>query len=401
MDDLGYGDFGYNTGLDPDQSPSPFIDRLASESYRLNNHYSVYSICSPARATLLSGKYAARFGINGVFFPKAESGFPDSVYTVAERFQDADFKTGLIGKWHLGSQPEFLPTQHGFDHFFGLPYSNDMEPLYYLKNDVKQEDSVLMTELTSTYTREALNFIDQNQDSSFFLMINHSMPHIPIPEYDSTRTEWTRYEQTVLDLDLSVKSVHKKLEELGILGNTMIVITSDHGPWLGKDDQSGSAGILRSGKFSSFEGGHRVPGIMYSAEFTGGEINSTSSFIDWYPTLCDWAGIDYPKHLDGISLLHALDNQNKLQDRPILYFENSPEIKAIRYRDWKLKMPHPGTEWANLAPHDTLLFNLKDDPGEEHNLLAQYPEQARRLGYMLDSMQQEFPTELEINYGFW
>ena len=398
-DDLGYGDLG-SYGNDSVQTPT--LDSLAEAGLLLENHYTVHPICSPARAALLTGIIPARFGLTGVLFPKASSGLPDSIATMPEVLQTGGYRTAMIGKWHLGTDSTFLPTSQGFDSYFGIPYSNDMEPLIYMQDDQVLDEAVSQSKITQRYTQEAVNVIRNQSEQPLFLYLAHSMPHIPIEidREDSRTGTKSRYLEAVEGLDRSTRSLLNGLRREGMLENTIIIFTSDNGPWLGKADQSGSAGMLREGKFSSFEGGCKVPAIVAGPGITPGRASGPVSLMDWFPTLCAAAGVTAPRNLDGQSLSPLFAAQ-EVERRPVWFFEDSDKIQAVRKGKWKLKQAHPGTEWANLPEHGPLLFDLEADPGEQRDLSSEHPRIAGELAWMIDSMQATLPDSIELHFGFW
>jgi arylsulfatase A-like enzyme len=308
----------------------------------------------------------------------------------------------MIGKWHLGTDSAFLPTSQGFDRYFGIPYSNDMEPLIYMQDNSVLSDSVYQWQITERYTQEALKIIRQETEKPLFLYLAHSMPHIPI-EIDRSDPETgnkSRYLEAVEALDRSTASLLEGLRKEKLLDNTIVIFTSDNGPWLGQGDQSGSAGLLREGKFSSFDGGCKVPAIVVGPGIPTGRVSAPVSLMDWFPTLCAAAGVPAPAELDGRDINPLLHDEDLSPD-PIWYFEDSEQIQAVRQGSWKLKLPHPGTEWTGLIPHGTMLFNLDHDPSEAVNLAKEKPEKVRALAQLIDSMQTELPDSIELHFGFW
>ncbi|PRY27840.1 sulfatase-like protein [Spirosoma oryzae] len=261
-DDLGYGDIGTYGATD---IRTPNIDGLAQKGLPFTSFYSGNPVCSPSRAGLLTGRYPRRLGINGVFFPESYTGLPASEVTVAEALKQRGYATGAIGKWHLGHHRQFLPVQHGFDSYFGIPYSNDMAGVVYFRNNDVVDYTVDQHMITRTYTEEAIRFIDQHKRGPFFLYLAHNMPHVPL--YASAAFEGKSkrglYSDVIEEIDWSVDEVVKALKKNGLVENTLVIFTSDNGPWLAYDVDGGSAGPLREGKQTTFEGGMRVPAVMY------------------------------------------------------------------------------------------------------------------------------------------
>jgi arylsulfatase A-like enzyme len=229
-DDLGYGDIG---AYGATAIATPNIDRMAAQGAMFNEFYSVSPVCTPARAALLTGRYPIRQGIHEVFYPESFQGMDPTEVTVAEVLKDAGYRTGLVGKWHLGHHSQFMPWNQGFDEFFGLPYSNDMGGMYYFRNKEINFEEIDQRYLTQTYTQEAIEFIDRNQQQPFFLYLAHNMPHVPIyasPEFEG-KSAGGLYGDVIEEIDWSVGKILQRLDELQIADNTLVIFTSDNGPW--------------------------------------------------------------------------------------------------------------------------------------------------------------------------
>lgn len=390
-DDLGYGDLACFGATD---IKTPNIDRLAGEGMKFTEFYSASPICSPSRAALMTGRIPQRMGIHGVFFPESFEGMPVEENTIADLLKTAGYTTAIVGKWHLGHMERFLPLQRGFDEYFGIPYSNDMESVVYLEgnNVVDYHPDQRLT--TKTYTEKAVDFIDRNSEKPFFLYLAHSMPHVPIYASDDFlgTSERGLYGDVIQELDWSVGEVLKKLEEENILENTLVVFSSDNGPWLVMRDHGGSAGPLREGKQYTFEGGQRVPTLaMWPAAIKAGtEYNAMGLMMDWLPTFCEIAGVALPgdREYDGESLLKVLTGEGERTGNEFLYYDGF-ELECYRKGDWKIKMAYKGfagQSWKHAVDaHPLLLINLKDDPGELNNLAGSNPEKVQE---MLESMEQ-------------
>jgi arylsulfatase len=391
-DDLGYGDvgaFGYG-GL-----ATPHLDRLAAEGILFTNFYSAAPICSPSRAALLTGSYPVRIGVTSVLEPNSPVGLNPEEVTLAELLKSKGYATAAVGKWHLGDDKTFLPTRQGFDEYFGLPYSNDMSPLPLLENEEPLEYSPDQSQLTRRYTEKACDFIARNRERPFFLYLAHTMPHVPlaVSEDFEGKSEQGLYGDVVMELDGSVGQLLDTLEELIIAGNTLVVFTSDNGPWLAYGNHAGSAGPLRDGKFTTFEGGQRVPGIVrwpdrIQRSTVSSEIVTT---MDLFPTIAEVTGAKPPTWpIDGRSILHVLDGSPGPSPSGAVYFYGESAVEAVRSDRWKLHLPHryksvvePGadgtrgpSEWVDLP---LSLFDLDADPGETTNLAEQYPDVVTRL----------------------
>jgi arylsulfatase A-like enzyme len=384
-DDLGYGDLGCFGATDIN---TPNIDRIAGEGIKFTEFYSASSVCSPSRAGLLTGRMPQRMGINGVFFPESYTGMPEDEITIAELLKEKNYATGIVGKWHLGHRRQYLPLQQGFDSYFGIPYSNDMESVVYMRGNEVESFEVDQRYTTRTYTVEALKFLDANREQPFFLYIAHNMPHVPIYASEDFLGTSKRglYGDVIQELDWSVGQVLQKLEELDILDNTLVIFSSDNGPWLVMEDHGGSAGILREGKQYTFEGGMRVPTVaMWKGVIEGGRVyDDLATQMDWFPTIAHLAGIDMPtdRPIDGRDLTPVLRGTGKRADSTFLYFDGG-DLQCYRKGKWKVKEPYAGFAgaiWKQAVPaHDTLLIDLKADPGERNNLHLANRQKTREL----------------------
>ena len=273
-DDLGYADLG-NYGANYD---TPRIDQLAENGLRFTQFYSASAICTPSRAGLLTGRYAARMGISGVFSHVSHDGMPLAEITIAEQVKQAGYSTGMIGKWHLGHLDRYMPWNQGFDEFYGVPYSNDMANFFFYENQEIIHEPIDQRYLTRRYTEKATDYIERHADAPFLLYMAHSMPHVPLyvsPEFEGKSGNGL-YADVVQELDWSTGQIVDKLRELNILDNTLVIFTSDNGPWLVMGDHAGSAGALRDGKMTTFEGGQRVPAVVHwPAQIKTGRTDDT------------------------------------------------------------------------------------------------------------------------------
>lgn len=374
-DDLGYGDISCFGATD---IKTPNIDKIANEGIKFTSFYSASPICSPSRAGLLTGRLPVRMGIHSVFFPESFTGMPPKEVTIAEILKTKNYTTGIIGKWHLGHQFKFLPLQQGFDSYFGIPYSNDMESVVYMRDNDVEEYKVDQHYITKRYTEEALKFIDKNKDKPFFLYLAHNMPHVPVyaSEDFEGSSERGLYGDVVQELDWSVGEVLNKLKEFSLLDNTLVIFSSDNGPWLAMKELGGSAGILREGKQFTFEGGMRVPTVaMWKGKIPEGIVDDNmASQMDWFPTFANLISYQIPDSLvlDGKNISQVLMNTGKRENSTYLFFDGENNLQAFRNGKWKIKEPYIGnkaTPWQKaVAAHDTLLINLVNDPGERDNL---------------------------------
>lgn len=389
-DDLGYGDIGCFGATD---IKTPHIDRIAEEGIKFTSFLSASPVCSPSRAGLLTGRMPQRMGINAVFFPESFTGMDPDEITFAEILKEKGYRTAAVGKWHLGHMERFLPLNQGFDQYYGIPYSNDMESVVYLRDNEVETFEVDQTYTTQKYTEEALAFIDKASDSPFLLYLAHNQPHVPIyasPEFQG-KSERGLYGDVIQEIDWSVGQVLAKLEDKGILENTIIVFSSDNGPWLVMEDHGGSAGPLREGKQYTFEGGVRVPTVaMWKGKIAPGQVyEELATQMDWFPTFCNIVGAEIPqdREIDGKDLSAVLFENGVREGDTFLYYMLADQ-RGYREGDWKIKLPFPGFEGSRgmkaVAAHDTLLFNIKNDPGETTNLADGNPEKLAQMMRAMD-----------------
>ncbi|MCF8475303.1 MAG: sulfatase [Emcibacter sp.] len=427
-DDLGYGDIGLFGGIGIE---TPNIDALGQQGIKFTDFYAVSPVCTPSRAALLTGRYPIRYGIHSVFFPRSFTGLPESEITIPEILNKAGYISGIFGKWHLGHREKFLPLQQGFDEFFGTPYSNDMNSYVYIEgNDVVQW-TVDQQFLTQTLTHKAVDFIDRHHDQPFFLYIPHPMPHVPLfasPEFQGTSKRGL-YGDVVQELDWSVGEIIKALKEKEILNNTLIIFSSDNGPWLTMGNAGGDAVPLRGGKQSTFEGGMRVPTVaMWPDEVNPGQVIQTPlTMMDWLPTFANLAGVSLPDNLvlDGADISSIMQGGGKdgtylIKDREFAYYYGG-KLQAYRLGDWKLKLAQPKhaknypawINWLSLRvlrgqetfqPHELLLFNMRQDKQEKYNLAHNNPEKVKEIQQAIQVFQDslgEVPEKLNVgNYKF-
>jgi len=389
-DDLGYGDLGCFGAEDIE---TPNIDRLANEGIKFTEFYSASPVCSPSRAGLLTGRMPQRMGINGVFFPESFTGMPTDEITIADLLKKQGYSTGIVGKWHLGHLERYLPLQRGFDEYYGIPYSNDMESVVYLKGNEVDSFHVDQRYTTKVYTEKAVDFIDRHYQQPFYLYVAHNMPHVPIyasPAFEGS-SEKGLYGDVIQEIDWSVGQILQKLEAENLLENTLVVFSSDNGPWLVMEDHGGSAGELREGKQYTFEGGMRVPTVaMWKGKIPAGTVYDDMALqMDWFPTFAALAGAKMPddRPIDGEDIRPVLFGEGEREGDEYLFFDGA-NMECYRKGDWKLKLPYKGfagAPWKKAVPaHDTLLINLEEDPGERNNLAKAQPEKVQE---MLENMQ--------------
>lgn len=385
-DDLGYGDIGAFGAKD---IRTPNIDGLAQKGIKFTEFYCPSPVCSPTRAGLLTGRYPRRMGIDGVFFPESFTGIPSSEVTIAEALKEQGYTNSIIGKWHLGHHLQYLPLQNGFDEYFGIPYSNDMMGTVYMRGNEVAEYKVDQRYTTKVYAEEAVKFIEKNKNKPFFLYLAHTMPHVPIyasPEFEG-KSKRGLYGDVIEELDWSVGQVVQALKKNGLEENTLLVFTSDNGPWMAFDVEGGSPGPLREGKQTTFEGGMRVPTVAcWPGKIKAGTVyDNIATHFDFFPTFIKLVGVanyQSKKPLDGEDITPILTGTGKRKGDELLYYFNG-ELQAYRKGDWKIKFPYAGNKGIlgvkDVAAHDTLLFNLKQDVGEQQNLLKSNPGKAKEL----------------------
>ena len=403
-DDMGYGDASCFGATD---IKTPNIDRMAGEGIKFTDFYSASPVCSPSRYALMTGRYPVRDGINGVFFPESYDGISTDEITIAEALQEVGYSTGIVGKWHLGHHYKHRPLQNGFDEYFGIPYSNDMEMVVYMKDNEVVEYNPDQHYTIQTYTTKALDFIERHQDKPFFLYVPHNMPHVPIyasPEFEGT-SERGLYGDVIQEIDWSVGQILDKLEALHLAEETLVIFSSDNGPWLVMEDHGGSAGILREGKQYTFEGGMREPTVAcWKGKIKPGTVyNGLAGMIDWFPTIVNLAGGSIPsdREIDGVDISGVLFGKGERPDDEFFYF-NGDQLRCYRKGEWKIKLPFAGTEPARwrkaVDPHPLLLVNLREDPGETTNLAEKYPEKVKemkaRMNEFHESMGQLPPSKV-------
>jgi len=399
IDDQGYQDLGCFGSPD---IKTPNLDKMAKQGMKFTDFYCGAPVCSASRAALLTGCYCARTGVTGVFFPnRSRRGLNPEEITIAEVLKQKDYATICIGKWHLGDEKPFLPTNQGFDSYYGIPYSNDMS----ITRDGKRGPPIMRDEeivehpanqatLTKRYTEEGVTFIKANKDKPFFLYMPHTMPHVPLFASEQFKGKSARglYGDTIEEIDWSVGQILKTLKDVGVDDNTLVVYTSDNGPWLSKGKAGGCALPLRDGKFTVYEGGMRMPCIMrwpghIPAGTTCGEVAAT---MDLLPTFAALAGCKVPddRVIDGRSIAPLMEGKPGAKSPHEAFFYRG---KAVRAGNWKLilgrgKRPKKG---AKPAGPNVQLYDLSTDISEKNNVAEKNPEVVERLMALLTKHKEE------------
>jgi arylsulfatase len=424
LDDVGYGDFSYNGAFG---YTTPNIDRMAAEGMRFTHFLAAQPISGASRAGLLTGCYPNRIGFAGAPGPDSDYGINPNEMTIGELLKQKKYNTAIYGKWHLGDALPFMPLQNGFDEYYGLPYSNDMWPFHPQQGDVFNfpdlptfEGNKIVgyntdqTKFTTDYTDRTINFIKKNQDKPFFIYLAHSMPHVPLAVSDKFKgkSEQGLFGDVMMEIDWSVGEILKTLRELGLEENTLVILTSDNGPWANYGNHAGSAGGLREAKATTFDGGNRIPCIMYwkGQIEPGTTCNNLASNIDLLPTFAEISEAPLPKNkIDGVSLLPLMKGEKDANPRKsFVYYFKKNDLEAVTNGMFKLVFPHPYTTYGAYVPGNDgkpgklketeltkcELYDLRRDPGERYDVMSQYPEVALELMKIADEMRKDLGDNL-------
>ncbi len=425
LDDMGFGDISLTGAIGYE---TPHIDRMAAGGLYFSRYYSPQAVCSASRAGLLSGCYPNRIGFAGALSHTSQYGISDEEETIPEILKQKGYKSAIFGKWHLGFQEQFLPTRHGFDEFYGIPYSNDMWPYHprgpgafpnlpLYENEMVVNPAVTpedQKKFTTDFTERAVEFIRSNQKNPFFVYLAHPMPHVPlfVSEKFEGKSKQGLYGDVMMEIDWSVGRILQTLKETGLEENTLLILTSDNGPWLNYGNHAGSTGGLREGKGTSYEGGQRVPCLMYwKGTITPGTVNNNLiSGIDILPTLAEIAGAPLPERkIDGVSILSLIKGENSDSPRKSFwYYYRRNSLEAVQDGNWKLVFPHPGRTYSGFEPgndgkpgkvnenfqHEGGLYDLRRDPGERYNLIEYYPEIVAKLEKIAEEAREELGDDL-------
>lgn len=427
IDDMGYGDIG---PFGAKGYKTPNLDRMAAEGTKFTSFYSAQAVCSASRAGLMTGCYPNRVGISGALFPHSKVGLASEETTIAEVCKTKGYATACFGKWHLGDAKQFLPLQQGFDEYFGLPYSNDMQPKPGGKNPPlplingntvvnPDVDDAAQDMLTTWYTEHAVDFIRRHKERPFFLYLPHSMVHIPLHVSDKFRgkTERGLFGDVVAEIDWSVGQVLDELKRSGIDDRTLVMFCSDNGPWLCYGDHAGNAGPLREGKGTSWDGGVREPTLMRWPDHipAGRTSDAVLATIDMLPTVARLSGAELPaKKIDGRDITEVITGKNDISPHEALFFYyHVNDLESMRSGKWKLEFPRsytsldgkPGGKGGKQVPYQKLtipaaqLYDLDADPGQKNDLAAAHPDVVVRLAALADKQREELGDGLVKRTG--
>jgi arylsulfatase A len=437
IDDQGYGDlscFGSKT------IRTPHIDRLAVEGRKFTSFMVASPVCTPSRAALLTGCYPKRVGMHQhVLFPQSTRGLNPEEHTIADHLKAQGYATACFGKWHLGHHPEVLPIANGFDTYYGIPYSNDMNhpdnkgkpkggpdgmdilwadpesTLTKWKTPLMQDEKIVelpvdQRTVTRRYTQKAIDFIKTNKSKPFFVYLPHSMPHIPLYVPDEVRDPNPKnaYINTIEHIDAEVGRLLDTLDELKLAKNTYVLYTTDNGPWLPFKHHGGSAGPLREGKGTTFEGGQRVPCLIRGPGIPAGTVcDALTGTIDVLPTVAEITGTPLPggKRIDGVSVLGLWNGTAKESPRnEFLHYTSRGEIEGIRRGNWKLlvkrpRRPRNAKKGWKSPPTQIFLFDLSKDLGEQNNLVASHPEIVTELRARMEQLDAEITKNARLPWN--
>ncbi|MEP6667615.1 MAG: sulfatase [Chthoniobacter sp.] len=416
-DDLGYADVGV---YGAQGFATPNFDRLAQEGRRFTDFHVAQAVCSASRAAIMTGCYPNRIGIEGAMEPWYKFGINEHELTMPQMFQQKGYATGMVGKWHLGTPTEFLPTHRGFDEWFGLPYSNDQWPLHPEKPGkfpplpLYDGDKIVnpgishrdMEQLTTQYTERAVSFIDRNHDKPFFLYVAQTMPHVPLAVSEKFRGTTKRglYGDAVEEIDWSTGEILTALKKHGLEKDTIIIFLSDNGPWLIFGNHAGSAYPLREGKTTTWDGGTRVPFIIsWPGHIPAGTTcDEMACAIDLLPALAKLISAKLPDHkIDGLDIWPLLAGDKDARNPHEAYFFygvpfgswSGAELESVRLREWKLILPHtfrtlgghkPGmdgwpAEYVKQPILEPELYDMRNDIEEKHDVAGQHREIVKHL----------------------
>jgi len=423
-DDQGYQDLGVFGSPDIE---TPHLDQMASDGVKLTSYYSAQAVCSASRAGLLTGCYPNRIGIHNALGPDNTHGINSTETTMAEMLKNNGYKTAIFGKWHLGHHPEFMPNSHGFDEFFGIPYSNDMWPYHPQQGPVfnfpdlplYENETVIDTlteqsNLTTQITERSVDFINRNKDNPFFLYVPHPQPHVPLFVSDKFKGKSKRglYGDVIMEIDWSVGQIIDALKKNGLEENTIVIFTSDNGPWLAYGDHAGSALPFREGKGTGWEGGQREPFIMkYPNKLDAGKvINVPIMAIDILPTIASLTNSDLPNlTIDGKNAWKVVSGESiESPQKAYFFYYRVNELFGVRYGKWKMYFPHryrtmngqepgkggkPGV-YKMIDLEEIELYDVVNDISETKDIAAENPEVVAKIKLIANEMRSKLGDSL-------
>jgi len=415
-DDQGYADLGVYGAKG---FTTPHLDAMAQQGAQFISYYATQPVCSASRASILTGCYSDRIGIHNAYSPGAKVGINPDETTLAEMLKARGYATAIFGKWHLGDAPQFMPRKHGFDAFYGILYSNDMWPkhpqqgpvfnfpdIYLYENETPIQKLEEQSFLTQALTNKAISFIENHKNEPFFIYLPHPQPHVPLfagKDFVGTQ-ERGLYGDVIHEIDHGVGQIIATLKKNGLEENTLLIFTSDNGPWLSYGGHSGSPGMFREGKGTNWEGGHRVPALVKFPKTIAPNtlIKAPAMGIDWLPTIAEWTQSQLPERkIDGASLVPLLTGKTTLAPHQNFFFYyRTNELHAVRHKDWKLYVPHTyrslngraGTNDGHPIPYEMntiatpALFDLQTDPEEKINVAQKHPEMVAHISKIADSV---------------
>lgn len=414
-DDLGYGDLScYGS-----QNQTPNLSSLAEQGVTFRQFYSANPVCSPSRASILTGRYGVRVGVPTVFTPTDTGGLSTTEVTIAEMLKPAGYSTMCVGKWHLGLPLQYLPTSRGFDSYYGIPYSNDMAPSILMENTEIIETPVDLSTLTQRYTQQAVGFINQSAGKPFFLYMPHTSPHIPLncSAAFCGKSGMGIYGDVIQEVDWSVGQVMEALQTNGVDQNTLVMFTSDHGPWF-----QGSPGGLRGRKGDTFDGGvrtpfiarfpGRIPGVTPGRAPRSGNIRTLQSMataLDILPTIAGFTQIPLPPNpSDGVDIGPVLTGQLADVSRPIFLYFSNWDLQCARMGPWKLHVARnnvpaytatPQVGYFNLRLVNPELYNIDNDPEESVDVSTQSPGIVAQIQQQIQQALPSFPADVQTAWA--
>jgi arylsulfatase len=436
MDDMGYGDtepYGM-TGI-----ATPNFNKAAQQGMRLTHFDAAQAVCSPSRAALLTGCYPNRIGLHNALMPWSDIALNPSEATIASLLKSIGYKTAMLGKWHLGAKPPFMPIHYGFDSFYGIPYSHDIWPVGYDGKPAQpgtpqskypplpiyDGDKVVaynrtlddQGKLTGTFTTKAIDFIKANKNNPFFLYLAQPMPHVPLAASVNFRGKSSMglFGDVIMELDWSLGQIMQTLDHCKLSKNTILIITSDNGPWLRFGDNAGSSGGLREGKGTAWDGGTRVPCIIrWPGTIEAGTVNShLMTNMDLLPTIMAFTHGPLPKNrIDGLNFSRLLLGKSTADVRQVFYYYyDVNSLKAVRYKNWKLVLPHTSQTYADIHgingfPSDVryvsikmALYDMAHDPGEVYDVQTLYPDTVKKIMQYVEDARADLGDDLTNRKG--